>query len=103
MTRFSVPLRPKPLIGNSVAQDNQEIFLNGERLTQDEIVFFEQLAGMHLPDGSYWVDYNTGEWGSVDNSLSNESTAPTMKDNRYFEDRMFEDYGVTMPSTVVYP
>jgi hypothetical protein len=94
--------------GNAASQDIQEVFLNGERLTQNETAMFEQLAGTHVPSGHYWVDVTTGLWGYGDSpsadalNIPEQSTNNASEEKEYFEDRI-ESYGISVPSTVIYP
>ena len=105
------------LLGSAAnAEDLQQMFLNGEVLTQEQLVIFKQLVGAELPSGHYWLDDNTGLWGYGDypseevrsaikqgvyeqNAAQNApeqgaDEAPEKKE--YFEDRMGK-YGFDIP------
>ncbi len=39
------------------------IFVNGVKLNSIQISQLEQFACTGVPDGSYWIDMNSGAWG----------------------------------------
>ena len=40
-----------------------EVYVNGVRLSPEQIRFGERATGMILQGGQYWYDGKTGEWG----------------------------------------
>jgi hypothetical protein len=44
-------------------QTPRYVVVNGVRLGNNEIGFLEQLACGPIPNGVYWLNYNTGIWG----------------------------------------
>jgi hypothetical protein len=86
---------------NVIAEDNPEIYINSQLLTQEQALTFEQLVGAPVPSGRYWLDATTGLWGYGDYP-ANQDASSTPEKKEYFEDRM-ESYGISVPSTVIYP
>lgn len=39
------------------------VVINGELLSPQQLYVLDQLVGGHVPNGSYWVDTNSGIWG----------------------------------------
>ena len=48
---------------NVLAQDGRHIHVNGECLDQHNIQLADQLFQTQVPDGFYWINFETGEWG----------------------------------------
>ena len=44
------------------AQD-RHIHINGEHLDDQNIAILDQTLGSITPDGFYWIDFNSGNWG----------------------------------------
>jgi hypothetical protein len=43
------------------------IVVNGQRLSDAQIASLEQRACTHIPNGQYWLDFQTGAWGYANN------------------------------------
>jgi hypothetical protein len=87
--------------GNVASQDMQEVFLNGERLTHEQAAILEQLVGVHIPSGRYWIDVTTGLWGYGDSPSEDLLDIPEQGTNdssnkKYFEDTIGE-FGFDIP------
>ncbi|MEB3226481.1 MAG: hypothetical protein VKJ86_11835 [Synechococcus sp.] len=54
------------LAGASIPAKAQ-VYVNGEYLQREELMFLEYLVGGAIPAGNYWLDYYTGEWGYAGN------------------------------------
>lgn len=88
------------LIGEIHAYDvDRNVFVNGKQLNQLEIYQLEQLHGEFIPDGNYWLDYNSGYWGYVggpaqgilgrpDIDLNSAVSEGKNTDRRWFEDKV---------------
>ncbi len=46
-----------------LANEDRHIHLNGEHLEAADIQVMDQLWGQAVPDGFYWLNPQTGEWG----------------------------------------
>ena len=86
---------------NVIAEDDREIYINSQLLTYEQALSFEQLVGAPVPSGRYWIDETTGSWGYGDYP-ANQDANNSPENKEYFEDRM-ESYGISVPSTVIYP
>jgi hypothetical protein len=86
---------------NVIAEENPEIYINGQLLTQEQAQLVELLEGAPVPSGRYWIDETTGSWGYGDYP-TNQDANSSPENKEYFEDRM-ESYGISVPSTVIYP
>lgn len=42
-----------------------QVYVNGQRLTPEEIHYVEQVTGTRFASGYYWYDPNSGYWGVV--------------------------------------
>ena len=85
---------------NVTAEENPEIYINSQLLTQEQTLTFEQLIGAPVPSGRYWLDVTTGLWGYGDYPANQDASGSPEK-KEYFEDKM-ERYGISVPSTVIY-
>src|SRR5687767_4430954 len=43
--------------------NTQDIWVNGARMTRNQVRTLEQHACASIPSGRYWLDRNTGVWG----------------------------------------
>ena len=43
--------------------EERHIHLNGQHLEANQIVIMDQLFGQMVPNGYYWINENTGQWG----------------------------------------
>ena len=50
----------------AVAQ-SRHVFVNGQRMTDPQVQVLAQRACTPIPDGAYWLNMRTGEWGYVGN------------------------------------
>lgn len=86
---------------NLTAQEADEIYLNSERLTQEQADIFEYLVGMQLSGGHYWLDVDTGLWGYGDappeglSEADQDMEAPA-EGTHYFEDEAAK-FGFDIP------
>ena len=39
------------------------VVVNGERVTDADLAYLDQISCSHVPDGHYWIDMRTGIWG----------------------------------------
>lgn len=62
------------------AQD-RHVHINGEHLSDEEILLADQLWGETLPSAFYWLNPNSGEWGYEDNPLVMGVLAFSQQDN----------------------
>ena len=49
--------------GVTFAEQARHIHVNGECLDEESFILVDQLFGTKVPDGFYWINFNTGEWG----------------------------------------
>lgn len=76
----------------------RSVFVNGRQLSQLEITQLEQQHGDYIPDGNYWLDYNSGYWGYVGGPAQGVLGSPEIEfttgvsegraDKRWFEDEV---------------
>ena len=52
-------------VGAMAYHDTLTVFVNGVRLTPEQIYHAEQAAGVRLRSGYYWYDQRSGYWGLV--------------------------------------
>lgn len=50
-----------------VAYAERYIVVNGQRMSQDQIAYLEQLRCGPIPNGHYWLDVRSGIWGYTGN------------------------------------
>jgi hypothetical protein len=43
------------------------IVVNGQRLTDAQVASLEQRACTRIPNGQYWLDFQSGAWGYANN------------------------------------
>jgi hypothetical protein len=56
------------LIGGTAAHaQTRMMIVNGQRLSDVQVASLEQRACTHIPNGAYWLDVQTGEWGYAGN------------------------------------
>lgn len=90
------------------AQGNHHIHVNGVLMSPAQVTALEQLFGQHIPNGRYWYNPYTDEWGVGDFPSAEtgdnyqQATDTTSRNSPYWEDRM-SSYGIDVPSTVIYP
>ena len=41
----------------------RNVVINNQQMNAVQIQYLDQLSCTRVPDGSYWLDYNTGMWG----------------------------------------
>lgn len=69
MFRFLIILFTLNLVFCKAAlSEERHIHLNGEHLTTENIVLFDQVLSSTVPDGFYWMNFQTGEWGYEGNN-----------------------------------
>lgn len=39
------------------------VVVNGQRVTDEELAWLDQVSCSVVPDGQYWIDMRTGVWG----------------------------------------
>ena len=47
------------------AGETRQVVVNGLMLSAAEITRADKEAGLHLPNGQYWLDASSGYWGEV--------------------------------------
>jgi hypothetical protein len=52
-----------PLAAPAVPENDDDVIVNGVRVTADQIAGVEQTYRMRIPPGSYWYDSESGAWG----------------------------------------
>ncbi len=52
----------------AAAAQEQHIHVNGEHLAQEQIDYLQQGVGYVIPDGYYWIDFESGMWGHQDHA-----------------------------------
>lgn len=57
----------------AASAQEQHIHVNGEHLTAEQINYLQQSVGYAIPDGYYWIDFETGMWGYQDHAESEGS------------------------------
>jgi hypothetical protein len=92
---------------------NPEIYVNGERMNAVEMIALDLLncAGT-VPNGRYWINWVTRAWGYEGGpqqdflpqcgQQAEASSGGGSSSGGYFEDRMFERYGIDMIQNPVY-
>ncbi len=58
------------------AEDERHIHLNAQHLTPDSIIKLDKKNGATVPDGNYWLNSKTGQWG-FEGSLDVKGTINT--------------------------
>jgi hypothetical protein len=56
-----------PFLAVLANAQTRAVFVNGQRMTEQQIAQLESLACTAIPDGNYWVNLNSGAWGYVGN------------------------------------
>lgn len=51
------------LAAGSVDAQTRFVVVNGQRLNDDQIVFFDRIQCTRIPNGRYWLNTVTGAWG----------------------------------------
>jgi hypothetical protein len=51
------------LLSPTLALAQRYVVLNGQRLNEGEIALLEARACTSIPNGHYWMNFNTGIWG----------------------------------------
>ncbi len=51
------------------AQAGRNVFVNGVRMTNDDLGILEQWHCGPFPDGNYWLNFNNGVWGYAGNAF----------------------------------
>jgi hypothetical protein len=51
------------LLSHSAMAFQRYVIVNGEQMTASQLTLLDQLHGEYIPNGRYWLNYNTGEWG----------------------------------------
>ena len=41
----------------------RNVVINNQRMSDVQLQYLDQLSCNYVPDGSYWLDVNTGMWG----------------------------------------
>ncbi len=52
------------------AQAERYVIVNGQRMSNDEILVLERIRCGPIPNGSYWLDYDSGLWGYANDSYA---------------------------------
>jgi hypothetical protein len=48
--------------GNTLAYD-RHVYVNGARMNPVELAFLDAAHGEYIPNGRYWLNVYTGQWG----------------------------------------
>jgi hypothetical protein len=56
------------LVAGAAQAQSHIVFVNGRLLSDAEVMALARLNCTDIPDGSYWLDMNTGAWGYAGNS-----------------------------------
>ena len=59
---FALLLMCASFTGTAGAQ-TRFVVVNGQRLTDDEIAYFDRIQCARIPNGRYWLNTTTGAWG----------------------------------------
>ena len=51
------------LSGAVSAKEHRRVIVNDQQLTPQQVWQLEQLHGESIPNGNYWLDWNTRVWG----------------------------------------
>jgi hypothetical protein len=51
------------LVTTSALAQSRVVFVNGQRMTDQQISQLEFFACTAIPDGNYWLNLNNGAWG----------------------------------------
>ena len=86
---------------------SRQIYINGERLDARGIALVDQLScGARVPNGRYWLNMITGAWGyeggPIQGVVGHCQTAEPRGEQRYIEDRIFEQSGISIIHNPVY-
>jgi hypothetical protein len=57
------------LLGASAARAERYVVVNGQRMSLGEIARLEQVACTPIPNGDYWLNTVTGQWGYARNPM----------------------------------
>lgn len=76
----------------SLAEDERHIHINGEHLTESQILQLDKITGYKTSDGYYWINPQTGHWGYEGSDQSQgviqafnqsaDNSAPNSSNNR---------------------
>lgn len=58
-----VPLFALTLGGCAILETTRNVYVNGERQNAFGVAAFDQQTGWYLPDGRYWTNWTSGDWG----------------------------------------
>jgi hypothetical protein len=56
-----------PLSAADADAQSRNVFVNGQRMTDQQVQFLAQRACTEIPDGAYWLNMQTGAWGYAGN------------------------------------
>ena len=51
------------LLAATAAHSERYVIVNGQRLTDPQLIYLEQQACTPIPNGNYWLNTRTGAWG----------------------------------------
>jgi hypothetical protein len=54
-----------PFLTGPANAQTRTVFVNGQRMTDQQIAQLELFACTAIPDGDYWLNLSTGAWGYV--------------------------------------
>lgn len=65
MNKILIPALSVALLGISLGgvAEPRHVHINGEHLSDEEILLADQMWGAELPNAFYWLNFDTGEWG----------------------------------------
>ena len=67
-SRLLAPLLPSlplalALLAADAAAQTRNVWVNGQRMSDAQVQALSKRACTHIPDGSYWLNTETGAWG----------------------------------------
>jgi hypothetical protein len=54
-----------PFLAALAHAQTRAVFVNGQRMTDQQVAQLEALACTAIPNGNYWLNINNGAWGYV--------------------------------------
>ena len=68
------------LLANTAFAGGRQVTINGERLSEEEILQIERALGTPVQNGNYWYDPASGRWGKIANPVAPEGQTPPTRE-----------------------